>query len=56
MWGCEFHYTSGGEIEFLKKIVTHTEKTRYLFQIAKGIAVQNEDGKTFLYQDVPPDN
>lgn len=55
MWGCEFHYTSEGEIEFLKRIVTHTEKTRYLFQIAKGIDAENEDGKTFIYRDVPPE-
>ena len=37
MWGCEFHYNENGEIEFLKRIITHTEKTRYLFEIAKGI-------------------
>ncbi|GAB4210810.1 MAG: HAD family hydrolase [Coleofasciculaceae cyanobacterium] len=55
MWGCEFHYTCEGEIEFLKKIVTHTEKTRYLFQIAKGIDQSNEDGRTFIYRDVPPE-
>ncbi|NJR25034.1 MAG: haloacid dehalogenase-like hydrolase [Richelia sp. CSU_2_1] len=53
MWGCEFHYNQDGGIEFLKKIVTHTEKTRYLFQIAKGIEGQQQDGKTFVYRDVP---
>ncbi|MEG3850348.1 haloacid dehalogenase-like hydrolase [Microcoleus sp. herbarium19] len=53
MWGCEFHYNTDGGIEFLKKIVTHTEKTRYLFQIAKGIEGQQQDGKTFVYRDVP---
>lgn len=55
MWGCEFHYNKDGGIEFLKKIVTHTEKTRYLFQIAKGIEGQQQDGKTFVYRDVPPE-
>jgi hypothetical protein len=55
MWGCEFHYNQDGGIEFLKKIVTHTEKTRYLFQIAKGIDGQQQDGKTFVYRDVPPE-
>ena len=53
MWGCEFHYNKDGGIEFLKKIVTHTEKTRYLFQLAKGIEGQQQDGKTFVYRDVP---
>jgi hypothetical protein len=37
----------------LKKIVTHTEKTRYLFQLAKGIEHQQDDGQTFVYRDVP---
>ncbi|HAZ46938.1 MAG TPA: haloacid dehalogenase-like hydrolase [Cyanobacteria bacterium UBA11369] len=55
MWGCEFHYNKDGGIEFLKKIVTHTEKTRYLFQIAKGIEGQQQDGKTFVYRDLPPE-
>lgn len=52
IWGCEFHYGKEGEIEFLKKIVTHTEKTRYLFQLAKGVETK-DDGKTFVYRDVP---
>jgi len=55
MWGCEFHYGTDGGIEFLKKIVTHTEKTRYLFQIAKGVSHQKDDGRTFVYRDVPPE-
>lgn len=53
MWGCEFHYGKEGGIEFLKKIVTHTEKTRYLFQIAKGVDYDKDDGRTFVYRDVP---
>ncbi|MBD2773711.1 HAD family hydrolase [Iningainema tapete] len=53
MWGCEFHYGKDGGIEFLKKIVTHTEKTRYLFQIAKGINHNKDDGQMFVYRDVP---
>lgn len=53
MWGCEFYYGEDGQIEFLKKIVTHTEKTRYLFQLAKGIEHDQDDGQTFVYRDVP---
>jgi hypothetical protein len=55
MWGCEFHYNESGEIEFLKQVVSHTEKTRYLFQVAKGINNQNQDGQMFVYRDVPPE-
>jgi len=54
MWGCEFSYGKDGGIEFLKKLVTHTEKTRYLFQLAKGIdnAPKNDDeGKNFVDRD-----
>ncbi len=57
MWGCEFHYNSQGGITFLKRIVTHTEKTRYLFQLAKGIEQLegDTDGQTFVYRDIPAD-
>lgn len=57
MWGCEFHYNSQGGITFLKRIVTHTEKTRYLFQLAKGIEQLEDDtdGQTFVYRDIPAD-
>jgi len=55
MWGCEFHYNESGEIEFVKQVVSHTEKTRYLFQVAKGINNQNQDGQMFVYRDVPPE-
>jgi haloacid dehalogenase-like hydrolase len=55
MWGCEFSYGDRNGIEFLKKIVTHTEKTRYLFQIAKGFDDYQDDGKTFVYRDLPPE-
>jgi hypothetical protein len=37
----------------LKKIVTHTEKTRYLFQITRGLNDDKDDGKTFVYRDLP---
>ena len=37
IWGCRFHYDEDtGEIEFLSQIISHTEKTRYLFHIARG--------------------
>ncbi|HAA32903.1 MAG TPA: haloacid dehalogenase-like hydrolase [Cyanobacteria bacterium UBA8553] len=55
MWGCEFYYNEEGEIEFLKQLVSHTEKTRYLFQLAKGIDNPNQDGQMFVYRDVPPE-
>lgn len=53
MWGCEFHYGQNGEIECLKQIMTHTEKTRYLFHVSKGIDRQNDRDLVFLDQDIP---
>lgn len=56
MWGCEFSYNQSGEIEFLKRIVTHTEKTRYLFLLSKGIddhKEQKENDLLFVYADIP---
>jgi hypothetical protein len=37
IWACEFHYGQRGEIVYPKNIVSFTEKTRYLFQVSKGI-------------------
>ncbi|MBU1087535.1 MAG: haloacid dehalogenase-like hydrolase [Candidatus Omnitrophica bacterium] len=37
IWACDFEYNSKGEIVFPKNIVSFTDKTRYLFQISKGI-------------------
>lgn len=37
IWASEFHYTKEGEIYFPKKAISFTDKTRYIFQITKGI-------------------
>jgi hypothetical protein len=37
IWASEFVYDSQGGISFPKRIVSFTDKTRYLFQIQKGI-------------------
>ncbi|WP_019503493.1 haloacid dehalogenase-like hydrolase [Pleurocapsa sp. PCC 7319] len=55
MWGCEFHYGDQGEIEFLKRQMTHTEKTRYLYYISKGIERENEKDLIYNYQDLSND-
>jgi len=56
MWGCEFHYGDNGEIEFLKKQMTHTEKTRYLYYLSKGIDnSENEKDLIYNYSSFPTD-
>ncbi len=37
IWSCDFHYGDDGRIAFPKNVVSFTDKTRYLFQISKGI-------------------
>ena len=37
MWTSEFHYDADGRPAFPRKIVSFTDKTRYLFHIQKGI-------------------
>lgn len=37
LWACDFHYNEGGEIVYPRNIVSFTEKTRFLFQISKGL-------------------
>ncbi len=57
MWGCEFHYGETGAIEFIKKQMTHSEKTRYLYYISKGIEdSQNEKDLISNYRDLSTDD
>ncbi|MEO1297363.1 MAG: HAD family hydrolase [Cyanobacteria bacterium J06636_16] len=55
MWGCEFYYSETGEVEFLKRSLSHPEKPRYLYYISKGIDKQNDQDLLFVYEDVPPE-
>ena len=56
MWGCEFHYNDEGEVVFVKRTVTHPEKTRYLRFISRGIDRHSEDNLLFVYDDVSFDD
>lgn len=56
MWGCEFHFDDNGEIAFIKQIITHPEKVRYLLKLSKGANEDGEKGRPAdVYQDVPKD-
>ena len=37
IWASEFHYDAEGRAVFAKKIISFTDKTRYLFHIQKGL-------------------
>lgn len=47
IWACEFHYGADASIDFPKKIVSFTDKTRYLFHIQKGLIGTQCRGKPF---------
>ena len=37
MWGSEFDYDAAGRIRAIKRVISFTDKTRYLYQISKGL-------------------
>ncbi|RLD47586.1 MAG: haloacid dehalogenase-like hydrolase, partial [Bacteroidetes bacterium] len=47
IWACEFHFDNNNLIKFPKKIVSFTDKTRYIFQISKGMIGDKYAGKPY---------
>jgi hypothetical protein len=47
IWASEFVYGPGGGIEFARRIVSFTDKTRYLFHVQKGIIGATYDNQPF---------
>jgi hypothetical protein len=45
IWASEFHYDEQGRAVFPKKIISFTDKTRYLFHIQKGLIGKPARGK-----------
>lgn len=45
IWASEFHYDDSGQAVFPKKIISFTDKTRYLFHIQKGLIGKPARGK-----------
>lgn len=56
IWASEFTYGADGGIEFPRRIVSFTDKTRYLFHIQKGIIGRDFRNKPFeVNRKVPED-
>jgi len=53
IWGCELAYDENGEIQFLKQLMSHTEKTHFLYYLSIGIERENEQDLMYNYRDVP---
>ena len=47
IWASEFHYDDAGRAVFPRKVVSFTDKTRYLYQIHKGIIGPAARGRPF---------
>ena len=56
IWASEFHYDASGAAAFPKKIVSFTDKTRYLFHVQKGLIGKTARGRPFdVNRKLPPD-
>jgi len=56
IWASEFHYDDDGNAVTAKKIISFTDKTRYIFQIQKGIIGKGSRSKPFEVNKKVPDN
>lgn len=54
LWACDFHYNQDDEIDFPRNVISFTDKTRYLFQIAKGQVGPEYRNRPFAVNDKVP--
>jgi phosphoglycolate phosphatase-like HAD superfamily hydrolase len=56
IWACDYSFNDVGEISYPKNIVSFTDKTRYIFQIAKGIVGADAHGQPFAVNKAVPED
>jgi len=56
IWGGAGAFNEEGELVFVKRIITHPEKRRYLTQLAKGLHLDGSLQPENIYRDVPSED